>query len=412
MADFNELYNLIDTYKESYKYDYNDYYIESQYTPNDIKPLLIQIKQINSEYSNARRHKNKSLGNKCISLMSNTINKLDNMVNSMTADDFSGNGSALLTSITTVLGGIGGSIIGNIIGNKKSKEVKESAYDDYWYDYYMEARNMETSKKTNRDTHNKPKKDIEAGRSGFYNSLDERHEKRNTQNMRQRLQRNSLSGEEKQEIEEYSPKSASRHVRMIGDANKKVYQVLRDINALKDQNVSDEDKVMISNRLQKNISSIDKIISWLPSKKVIKSHPGISDSDKKILLNFIDTCDKRFNGFNFNFYKGINDLTAQVKGTIRDGKYITKEENERLNEEAKAKAKAQQAEKGQELEKKLLNSLNPNQDSTNQEPIGNVTNNNEEQNIPSEPRRKYILKRGSGSNKYILKGVVLMTIQK
>jgi len=147
MADFNELYNLINTYKESYGggvYNYSlDYYTESQYTPNDIKPLLSSIKQINSEYNSARRHKNKSLGMKCISLMSNTINNLSSMVNSMTADDFSGNGSALLTSITTVLGGIGGSIIGNIIGNKNVNSVKESTYDNYWYDYYIEKFNPE-----------------------------------------------------------------------------------------------------------------------------------------------------------------------------------------------------------------------------------------------------------------------------
>jgi len=296
MADFNELYDLIDTYKESYKYDYNDYYTESQYTPNDIKPLLIQIKQINSEYSNARKTKNKSLGNKCISLMSKTINKLDNVVNSMTADDFSGNGAALLTSITTVLGGIGGSIIGNIIGNKNAnKEVKESTYDDYWYDYYMEASDSEDKK-------------IKEAREQFPQLFD------------------------------YYTNKIPRLAYNIGHIN------------------SNLDRIIASNGTDKNaVNSFMKNYSNQPGKSSV-----IADFFKIIKKNKPKLNDKK------NKYTNIHNEIDML--SIKFNKAL-----------------------------KIVEDMNKHQ--AKQEPIGNATN-NKEQNIPSEPRRKYNLKRGSGSNKY------------
>jgi len=140
MADFNELYNLIDTYKESYSY--NDYYTEaSDPAAEEFKSIVKSIKNNIKVCKNLIKNRDTRNASKLITTMEKDCNTLDGLVDKIKNPNALDTCGKVIIGVSALLGGMFTFLLkthldykdADDFGNTDVRASEHFAFDDVEY---------------------------------------------------------------------------------------------------------------------------------------------------------------------------------------------------------------------------------------------------------------------------------------
>jgi len=142
MADFNELYDLIDIYKEKGLSD------SSGKTKISLSQIKVTMSKCKKDFYNALKQKDISTAEACIDETEQVINYITAIMSKMTPQDFAQSGGAIVGALTGVGAFVGGGLQLLFSKRPSKKQNKQTTtesveYDDYEYEYFYENNNQD-----------------------------------------------------------------------------------------------------------------------------------------------------------------------------------------------------------------------------------------------------------------------------